>query len=63
MANVPTGKGVSFGSNSKIREKTHVGDYSLIGPGSVINSNIPNNSILVGNPGSLLRLIYTFYLS
>ena len=54
-ANVHIGKATHIGSNATIREKVIIGDYALVGSGSVILSNIPSNSIFIGNPGRLLR--------
>lgn len=54
-ANVLVGKGVHVGSNSTIREKVNIGDFSLIGAGSVVLSDIPNDSVVVGNPARILK--------
>lgn len=54
-ANVHIGKGVHVGSNATLREKLIIGDYSLIGAGSVVIKDVEKNSIVVGNPARLLR--------
>lgn len=54
-ANVHVGKGVHIGSNATIREKVKIGDYSLIGAGSVVLSDVPENSVVVGNPARVLK--------
>lgn len=54
-ANVVVGKAVHIGSNATIREKITVGDFSLVGAGSVVLQDVPENSIVVGNPARLLR--------
>ncbi|MBN2766698.1 MAG: NeuD/PglB/VioB family sugar acetyltransferase [Paludibacteraceae bacterium] len=54
-ANVIVGKAVHVGSNATIREKITIGDFSLIGAGSVVLHDVPENSIVVGNPAKLLR--------
>lgn len=54
-ANVHVGKAVHVGSNSTIREKIQIGDFSLIGSGSVVLDNVPENCVIVGNPGRVLR--------
>lgn len=54
-ANVHIGKAVHVGSNSTIREKIKVGDFSLIGAGSVVLNDVPENSIVVGNPARILK--------
>ena len=54
-ANVVVGKAVHIGSNATLREKIIIGDYSLVGAGSVVLNDVPENSIVVGNPAKLLR--------
>ena len=54
-ANVHVGKAVHIGSNATIREKVRIGDYSLVGAGSVVLDDIPENSVVVGNPARILR--------
>lgn len=54
-ANVNVGKAVHIGSNATIREKVSIGDYSLIGAGSVILKDVPENAVVVGNPGRILK--------
>lgn len=54
-ANVSVGRACHIGSNATIREKIKIGDFSLIGAGSVVLNDVPENSILVGNPARLLK--------
>ena len=54
-ANVHIGKAVHIGSNSTIREKVTIGDFCLVGAGSVVLSDFDAGSIIVGNPARLLR--------
>ncbi|MBN1584553.1 MAG: hypothetical protein JXA89_27855 [Anaerolineae bacterium] len=54
-ANVHVGKGVHIGSNATIREKVRIGDYSLVGAGSVVLDDVPENAVVVGNPARVLR--------
>lgn len=44
-----------FGSNSGLREYLSVGEYSIIGMGSVVLKNIPKESVYVGNPAKFLK--------
>lgn len=53
--NVTLGFGSTVGSNATIRENITVGDFSIVGSGSVVLSDIPKNSIFVGNPAKLLK--------
>ena len=54
-ANVQVGKAVHIGSNVTIREKIKLGDYSLIGAGSVVLNDVPENAIVAGNPAKILK--------
>jgi acetyltransferase EpsM len=54
-ANVHVGKGVHIGSNATIREKVTIGDYSLVGAGAVVLNDVPENSVVVGNPARVLK--------
>lgn len=51
------GKNVWIGANSTILAGVHIGDNSIIGAGSVVNKDIPDNVIAVGNPCKVLRKI------
>ncbi len=50
------GKGVHIGSNATIKERITIGDYSLVGAGAVVVKDVPENSIVVGNPARVLRM-------
>ncbi len=54
-ANVHLGKGVHIGSNATLREKIAIGDFSLIGAGSVVLNDVMENSVVVGNPAKVLK--------
>lgn len=54
-ANVHVGKAVHIGSNATVREKIKIGDYSLIGAGAVVIKDIPENSVVIGNPARILK--------
>lgn len=54
-ANVNVGKAVHIGSNATIREKIRIGNFSLVGAGSVVLNDIPDNSVVVGNPARILK--------
>ncbi len=45
-------KGASIGANSTIVGGINIGSYALIGAGSVVTKNIPNNELWYGNPAS-----------
>lgn len=52
---VKVGKSCYLGTGSVVRGGAEIGDYCLIGMGSVVLGNIPDNSVVVGNPARLLR--------
>lgn len=54
-ANVTVGRACHIGSNATIRERITIGDFCLVGAGSVVLHDVPDNSIVVGNPAKLLR--------
>jgi UDP-2-acetamido-3-amino-2,3-dideoxy-glucuronate N-acetyltransferase len=43
-------KGASIGANATLIPGITIGDYALIGSGSVVTKNVPNNTLWVGNP-------------
>lgn len=49
-ANVRIGLGTTVGTNSVIRERVSIGKFCLIGSGSVVVKDVPDNTIVVGNP-------------
>ena len=51
------GKNVWIGANSTILAGVHIGDGSIIGAGSVVTTDIPENVIAVGVPCKVLRNI------
>lgn len=48
-------KGASIGSNVTLICGITVGENSLIGAGSVVTKDIPDNVIVVGNPAKILK--------
>lgn len=42
--------GASIGANSTIIAGVEIGEYALIGAGSVVTKNVPSNTIWYGNP-------------
>ena len=51
------GKKVWIGANAVILTGVHIGDGSIIGAGSVVNKDIPENVIAAGNPCKVIREI------
>ena len=49
------GRHVSIGSNATILGGITIGEGSLIGAGSVITKDVPQNTVVAGNPAKILR--------
>ncbi len=47
-------KRVSIGANATIICGVTIGENSIIGAGSVVTKDVPNNSIVVGNPAKII---------
>ena len=43
-------QGASIGANATIIAGITIGEYALIGAGSIVTKNIPNNTLWMGNP-------------
>lgn len=52
------GKNVWIGSNSTVLSGVTIGDNAIIGAGSVVTKDIPENMIAVGSPAKVIRSIY-----
>jgi acetyltransferase-like isoleucine patch superfamily enzyme len=52
---VMIGKGVWIGANVTILSGVEIGDYAVIGAGSVVTRNIPPQSVAVGVPARVIR--------
>lgn len=50
-------KGASIGANATILGGLKIGENSLIGAGSVVTKNVPDNELWVGNPARKIRNI------
>lgn len=48
------GNEVWIGANSVIVGKIKIGDNVLISPNSYVNFDVPNNSVVMGNPGKII---------
>ena len=49
-APTPVGRGVTVGANATIVCGHALGDYALIGAGSVVTKDVPAHAVMVGNP-------------
>lgn len=53
--NVTIGDGTFIGAGSIIREEIEIGTNCVVGMGSVVVDNVPDNSVLYGNPARIVR--------
>jgi len=52
-------KGASIGSGATILSKVIIGENALVGAGSVVTRDVPDDAIVAGNPARLVRWITT----
>ncbi|EOE6054298.1 acyltransferase [Vibrio cholerae] len=50
-------KGASIGANSTILPGITIGSNAMIGAGSVVTKNVPDNAVVIGNPAKIIRYI------
>jgi len=48
-------KGASIGSGCTILSKVTIGENALVGAGSVVTRDVPDNAVVAGNPAAFLR--------
>jgi serine acetyltransferase len=49
------GSGVVIGAGAKILGPISVGNHSLIGAGTILTKDVPSYSVVVGNPGQVIK--------
>ncbi|MFG1525556.1 acyltransferase [Halobacteriovorax sp. RZ-3] len=49
--------GASIGANATILPGITIGEGAMIGAGSVVTKDVPDNTVVVGNPAKILRNI------
>lgn len=50
-------KGATLGANSTIICGHNIGEYAMVGAGTVVTHNVPNYNLVVGNPDRLLGYV------
>jgi UDP-2-acetamido-3-amino-2,3-dideoxy-glucuronate N-acetyltransferase len=50
-------KGASIGSSATILAGVTIGEYAMVGAGAVVTKDVPNRTIVAGNPARVLRPI------
>lgn len=48
-------RGASIGANASILCGITIGEYALIGAGTIVNKNVPPYAMVVGNPGRIIK--------
>jgi sugar O-acyltransferase (sialic acid O-acetyltransferase NeuD family) len=52
---VTVGEGTLIGAGSTVAPGRKIGSWALVGAGSVIVDDVPDNAVVVGNPGRVIR--------
>ena len=52
-------KGASIGSGATILANVTIGENALVGAGSVVTKDVPDNAVVAGNPARIKRYIQT----
>lgn len=47
-------RGASIGANCVVLPSVTIGEYALIGAGSVVTKSVPNSAVVIGNPGKIV---------
>lgn len=55
------GDGTFIGTNATVLPRITIGRWATIGAGTVVTKNVPDYSVVVGNPGRVLRLVEPRY--
>ena len=58
VASTVVKQGASIGSNATLLCGITVGSGSIVGAGSVVTHDVPDNTIVAGNPARVIRNIY-----
>lgn len=55
IGDIHIGKHCFIGIGTTILPGTTIGNYSIIGAGSVVKGDIPEHSVVIGNPARILK--------
>ena len=53
--NVTLDEGAMVGAGAVVLPGLHIGEWSVIGAGTVVTKDVPPNSVIAGNPGRILK--------
>lgn len=56
-SDIEIGSNVWIGLNAIILKNTSIGDNSVVSAGSVVSGHFPNNSLIMGNPGKVVKIL------
>ncbi len=60
--NVKVGEGTLIGANATILPGLSIGNWVKVGAGAVIINDVPDNSVVVGNPGKIIKSVENLIL-
>lgn len=58
---VSIGDNVFIGMNTIILKGTNIGNNVIIGAGSIVNKDIPDNTVVAGNPAKIIMSLEDYY--
>lgn len=50
-------KGASIGANATLLPGVTIGENAMVGAGSVVTKDVPDNTVVAGNPAKIIRTI------
>jgi acetyltransferase-like isoleucine patch superfamily enzyme len=50
-------RGASIGSGAVIMAGVTIGERAMVGAGSVVTNDVPDNTVVAGNPAAIVRLV------
>ncbi|MCE5224236.1 MAG: N-acetyltransferase [Porphyromonadaceae bacterium] len=50
-------KGASIGANATVLPNITIGEKAMVGAGSVVTKNVPDNAMVVGNPALIVKIL------
>ncbi len=56
-SDIEIGNNVWIGLNAIILKNTSIGNNSVISAGSVVSGRFPDNALIVGNPGKVVKIL------
>lgn len=54
--NVTVGEGTQIGIGASVIQGINIGKWVIIGAGAVIINDVPDNAVVVGNPGKIIKI-------